>query len=148
MPDIYSAINQDHDSHRRILGRLFETLGDGAERRELYCTLRQEVATGAAAIERTLHARLMTEPASRKAARHADAAHADIAAIFDAMDAVAFSGPEWIAGFRALKAALDRRMDAEENTVFPLAQTLISDREAAALGARYEDLKSERRHAA
>jgi len=148
MPDIYSAIKQDHDSRRRILGRLFETLGDGAERRELYRALNREAAAGAAAIERTLHDRLMSEPAGRKAARHADAAHAKIAAIFDAMDAVAFSGPEWMAGFRALKEALDRQMDAEEKTVFPLAQTLISDREASALGARYEDLKSERRHAA
>lgn len=148
MPDIYSAIKQDHDSHRRILGRLYETLGDSAERRELYSALRQDVAAGAAAIERTLHARLMPEPAGREAARHADAAHAKIAAIFDAMDAVAFSGPEWMAGFRALKEALDRQMDAEEATIFPLAQTLIAPRDESALGARYEDLKSERRHAA
>ena len=52
MPSIYDAIQDDHDTHRKLLDQIADTSGDSEERRKAWKTFYEDVKSHAAAEKR------------------------------------------------------------------------------------------------
>ena len=143
MRDIYTAIREEHDRHRELLKALSETSGDTEERRDLFAKLKEDVTAHANAEEQTFYAALLKEPDSQEKARHSISEHAEAEDIIEELAQMEMSSPGWLTRFKSLREELEHHMDEEEKEVFAKARKILSDKDAARLGARFAERKED-----
>lgn len=139
--NIYERLIKDHNTHRTLLEQLAETSGDSEERRALYSQLKEDVTAHANAEEQSFYAVLIAEQESQEKARHSIHEHQEAEHLFSALDEMEFSSTGWLTKFKSLKEELEHHMKEEEDEVFVLAKTVISDEKADALQQEFDDCK-------
>lgn len=143
MPDIYAAIKEDHNTHRKLLDRLAETSGDSADRQEAWDLFYHDVKSHAAAEEETFYSKLISKTWGQDAARHSVHEHQQLDDLMEELHAMDMSSPGWLAKFRTLKHDYEHHMDEEENEVFTRARQTIPEDEIKGYGERFEARKAE-----
>lgn len=145
MPDIYNAIKDDHDQHRKLLDKLSDTSGDEAERREAWKTFYYEVKSHAAAEEETFYSKLISKTWGQDSARHSVHEHQQIDDLMEEINEMELSSPGWMEKFKQLRHDYEHHINEEEDEVFTRARREIPEDEIHGYGERFEARKAEER---
>ncbi|RVT85863.1 hemerythrin domain-containing protein [Rhodobacteraceae bacterium CCMM004] len=145
MPDIYTAIKQDHDEHRELLDRIAETTGDSDARKEAWRTFYYEVKSHAAAEEETFYSKLISKTWGQDAARHSVHEHQQLDDLMEELNEMDMSHGSWLEKFKTLRHEYEHHIEEEENEVFTRAREVVADSEIEGYGARFLERKEEER---
>ncbi|KNG93894.1 hemerythrin domain-containing protein [Pseudaestuariivita atlantica] len=145
MADIYTAIKNDHDTHRDLMERIAETSGASDARKEAWKEFYEDVKSHAAAEEETFYSKLISKTWGQDAARHSVHEHQQLDDLMEELNEMDMSSPGWLQKFHTLHHEYDHHMEEEENEVFTRAREEISDDEIAGYGDRFEARKKEER---
>ena len=145
MPDIYAAIKEDHDKHRRLLERLAETSGDSQDRKDAWDDFYHDVKSHAAAEEETFYSKLISKTWGQDAARHSVHEHQQLDDLMEELNEMDMSAGAWLTKFKTLKHDYEHHMEEEENEVFTRAKEVIGEEDNMAFGQRFEERKKEER---
>lgn len=143
MSDIYTAIKDDHDTHRRLLDRLIDTSGDSEERQKAWDQFYHDVKSHAAAEEETFYSKLISKTWGQDAARHSVHEHQQLDDLMEELNEMDMSEGAWLTKFKTLKHDYEHHMEEEENEVFSRAREVISEDEIAGYGERFAQRKKE-----
>lgn len=146
MPNIFHAIQADHDRQRNLLARLAETHGDSSARRGQWELLRFELEAHARAEERVLYARLMQSAETREPAAHSVAEHETMRCLVEELDQTDMSSPGWIATFRKLREAVEHHLGEEESSIFDRARELMQPQTLDDLRVAFQRKRAEAEH--
>ena len=145
MPDIYTAIKEDHDKHREMIERIKATQGDSAERRQAWFEFYHEVKSHAAAEEETFYSKLISKTWGQDAARHSVHEHKELDDLMDELNEMDMSSPGWLNKFHTLEHDYLHHIDEEEDEVFGRAKQEIDAAEIEDFGARFLRRKTKER---
>ena len=143
MPDIYEAIKEDHDNHRKLLATLEDTSGDSDTRRKAWQEFYRDVKAHAAAEEETFYSKLISETWGQDAARHSVHEHQQLDDLMEELNETDMSSPGWLAMFKTLKHDYEHHIEEEEDEVFTRARKVVGEEDNDAFGARFEERKKE-----
>ena len=143
MPDIYTAIKDDHDAHRRLLETIADTSGASETRKSAWEEFYNDVKSHAAAEEETFYSKLISKTWGQDAARHSVHEHQQLDDLMEELREMDMSQGAWLNKFKELKHEYEHHMDEEENEVFTRAREVISEDEIAGYGERFLERKSE-----
>ncbi len=145
MPDIYTAIKEDHDKHREMIEAIKNTQGDSPERRKAWSEFYHEVKSHAAAEEETFYSKLISKTWGQDAARHSVHEHKELDDLMDELNEMDMSSPGWLNKFNTLEHDYLHHIDEEEEEVFNRAKQEIDDAEIEDFGTRFLKRKTEER---
>ena len=145
MPSIYDAIQDDHQTHRKLLKQIADTSGDSEERRTAWAAFYEDVKSHAAAEEETFYSKLMNKTWGQDAARHSVHEHQQMDDILEELNEMDMSSPGWLQRFETLKHDYEHHMDEEEEDVFSRAKEVFDAGENEAFGDRFLKRKKEER---
>ena len=143
MPDIYTAIKEDHDAHRRLLETIADTSGASETRKSAWEEFYNDVKSHAAAEEETFYSKLISKTWGQDAARHSVHEHQQLDDLMEELREMDMSQGAWLNKFKELKHEYEHHMEEEENEVFTRAREVISEDEIAGYGERFLARKSE-----
>lgn len=145
MPDIYSAIKSDHETHRRLLAQIADTTGDSDDRRKAWRAFYCDVKSHAAAEEETFYSKLISKTWGQDSARHSVHEHQQIDDLMEELNGTDMSSGAWLQKFKTLRHDYEHHIDEEEDEVFKRAREVISDSEIEGYGSRFEKRKAQER---
>ena len=143
MPSIYDAIQDDHDTHRKLLDQIADTSGDSEERRKAWKTFYEDVKSHAAAEEETFYSKLMNKTWGQDAARHSVHEHQQLDDIMEELNEKDMSSPGWLQRFETLKHDYEHHMEEEEEEVFGRAKEVIDSSHDETYGDRFLKRKAQ-----
>lgn len=141
MKKIYDVLLVDHQHQRNLAEKLVDTSGDSKERARLFKLLKDEARAHANAEEQTLYAALIADERSQPESRHSVTEHQKINKLIDELDTTDRSSPGWLATARDLRHAIEHHLDEEEEDVFKLARSILTDEEAVSLALEFSERK-------
>lgn len=118
---------------------ILSTAGDDRERRDLFEELQAELMAHAAAEEQTFYAELLAD--AREQVQQSVAGNDRVAELAFRLRDLDAEGPQWLAAFTDLKAAVENHLDLEEAELLPRARRLIKRSRAKRLGKCFEQVK-------
>ncbi|MCA8972138.1 MAG: hemerythrin domain-containing protein [Planctomycetes bacterium] len=124
---IYERLIEDHHRQRVLLGRIVDSTGSLESRRRLWQQFRLVALCHADAEEMTLYEQLKASPSGLERARLSMMEHKEAAEAIERLDEMDMANPEWLEKFQSLARVLRHHMKEEEEHVFPLARTIISE---------------------
>jgi hemerythrin-like domain-containing protein len=137
-------LHQDHDKVKSLFEQLEATGEDEESRRErLFSTLFRELDLHAEAEERYFYSRLKNNDDTREIVLESLAEHKTAKRLLAELDAMDKGTPEWTGKCRTLAEEIERHVEVEEQELFPLAQKVIGDEEAAGIAEDIESFKEE-----
>lgn len=139
--NIYQRLIEDHGKQRGMAAGLADTEGASNERQRLFNAFYEELEAHAAAEEQTFYAELIATADGQEKARHSVAEHKTAADLLKELTQTDMSSGAWLQKFKKLKEEVEHHLDEEENEVFPLAMTLISDERAEELAQEFDERK-------
>ncbi|WP_373085490.1 hemerythrin domain-containing protein [Sneathiella sp.] len=139
--NIYDRLIQDHDTQKKLAKQLMETSGDSSERQQLFKQFKTEAVSHANAEEQTFYAALIKRPEGQEQTRHSISEHKEADDLITELTEADMSGSAWIQKFEKLKHDLEHHMKEEEEDVFDLAKSLLSDKEAEELSLQFDKRK-------
>lgn len=145
MPDIYTEIKADHDTHRTLLDKIADTTGDSADRRKWWNEFYHDVKSHAAAEEETFYSKLISKTWGQDAARHSVHEHQQLDDLMEELNGADMASSGWLNKFNTLKHDYEHHMDEEEDEVFTRAKEVIDDNEIEGYGTRFKARKAEER---
>ena len=144
--DVYSAIQRDHQRLRRLFSQLLETPDHAfPARQQLYAQIAQSFKVHTKVEDDTFYAALEPYEAARDLVADAYEDHQRLLELLDEIDSLTADDEEWQELVMELKAEMESHIDAEEIDLFPLAQELLGDEEAQALGQRFQQVNNQAR---
>ncbi len=137
---VFKKLMQEHREVSALMKRVSMS-SEETVRRELYPTIRRELLCHEKAELSAVYPVLSQHSETSEIAEiHArDASELDAA--IQALDALDFSGKEWVPGFEHLFGLVKRHVEEEEGEFFPKAQKALGDEQAEVLESRYEAAK-------
>jgi hemerythrin superfamily protein len=143
--NLYIMLHQDHEKAKNLLEQLEASGEDEEGRRErLFATLFRELESHAEAEERYFYSRLKINDQARGTVLESLGDHKDIKKLLGELDAMDKGTPGWTRKCRTLREEVEAHILAEEEELFPLAQKVIEDEEAAGIAEDIETLKEAR----
>ena len=142
MTTIFERLRNDHDKHRTLLNLCAKTHGDSEGREELFAKVRAELESHANAEERVFYAALMADELTQEKARHSVAEHKTLSDLITALEEMEFSNPNWVRKFDTLVENALHHMDEEEQEVFQLGGTVLSEKQKTAMVAAFDAEKA------
>ncbi|MCB9920235.1 MAG: hemerythrin domain-containing protein [Planctomycetes bacterium] len=136
---IYERLIEDHHRQRVLLGRIVDSAANLESRRRLWQQFRRVALCHADAEEMTLYAQLEANPTGMGRARLSMMEHKEAAEDIERLDEMDMASPEWMEKFQSLERALRHHMKEEEEHVFPLARTIISEIMARDLARSFDE---------
>lgn len=132
--NLYIMLHQDHEKAKSLFEQLASTGEDEEGRRErLFATLFRELELHAEAEERYFYSRLKVSDLARGKIGEALDDHKAMKRALGELDAGDKGTPEWTRKFRALRTEVEAHILSEETELFPIAQKVIEDEEAAGI---------------
>lgn len=144
--NIFEALRTDHDIQRELISRLVATTGDTEERRQIFTSLRTELAAHAGAEERCFYIPLMETDLTQEKARHSVAEHKELDDLVEKLETYDPSGPAWLPAAEELEHRLLHHLEEEEREVFQLAGKALTEEAKLDLATDYRDDIGRRRH--
>ncbi|KUF10202.1 hemerythrin domain-containing protein [Pseudoponticoccus marisrubri] len=145
MPDIYSAIKADHDTHRKLMATIADTSGASETRKRAWAQFYEDVKSHAAAEEETFYSKLISKTWGQDAARHSVHEHQQLDDLMEELNNTDMSSPGWLQKFHTLQHDYDHHMEEEEDEVFARAREVIPEDEIDGYGQRFSDRKDKER---
>ena len=145
MPNIYDAIKDDHEDHRRLLDKIAETSGDSEERRNAWEDFYYDVKSHAAAEEETFYSTLISKTWGQDAARHSVHEHQEMDDLMEELNGMDMSSPAWLTKFKQLKHDYEHHMEEEENEVFTRAREVVDSAKEDEIGSNFLTRKEKER---
>lgn len=140
--NLYLMLHQDHEKARTLFEQLEASGEDEGDRRErLFSTLYHELDLHAEAEERFFYPHLKANEETRELAFESLDDHKGMKRLLSALASMDAGTPEWTAKCRELRAECEAHILKEEQDMFPLAQRVIEDEEAAGIAEDIESFK-------
>ncbi|KAA9008209.1 hemerythrin domain-containing protein [Histidinibacterium aquaticum] len=146
MPDLYTAIRDDHDEHRALLSSIADTWEDPA-RRKAWVRFYTEVKSHTVAEEEALYSRLLAateDSTARETARE----HEALDALMEELNGTEMNSLAWATKFKKLQEDYLHHIEAEEHDIFPRARREIPAGEIGVAGDQFVQRKAEARRLA
>ncbi len=143
MANIYDAIKDDHDHHRKLLEQIADTSGDSTERQSAWKEFYAHVKSHAAAEEETFYSKLISKTWGQDAARHSVHEHQQLDDLMEELREMDMSSPGWLQKFKTLRHDYEHHIEEEEDEVFTRAKEVIPESEIEGYGKRFEARKKE-----
>lgn len=135
---IYDALRESHDIQRKLCTRLTRTRASNpAGRREVFLTLKLELAVHAAAEERFLYAPMLLDDAGLDSVRHALAEHHELDELVAKLGALPPGDADWSEKAKALAHEVRHHLKEEERGFFQVSGKILSDAQKQRLGSQY-----------
>jgi hemerythrin-like domain-containing protein len=142
--DVYSAIQCDHQRLRRLFEQLLETPDHAFPARQQFCAqIAQALKVHTEAENDTFYAALEPYQAARDLVADAHEDHQRLLQLLGEIDSLTADDEEWQELVMELRAEIESHIDAEEIDLFPLARELLGDKEAQALGQRFQQVNNQ-----
>lgn len=135
--NIFEALRQSHDVQRGLADELVQTRGDTPERKALFDSLKQELASHAVAEERHFYIPLMAEDLGVDLSRHAIAEHHEMDEMVEDLEGAEPSSPAWLPLAKKLAHKVHHHLKEEERKFFQMAGKILTDSQKASLGTAY-----------
>jgi len=139
---IFDTLKQDHDKHRKLLGRMAETQGASEEREKLLEDFTIEVKAHAAAEEQALYSTMMRKPETTDETRHSVAEHHEIEEMLNDLAATDMSSSAWMTKFKELRHRYEHHIDEEEEEHFPDFEKHLTDADLAHMRSVFQRRKA------
>lgn len=143
MPDIYTAIKSDHDTHRALMAAIASS--PLQDRGPLWKRFYEDVKSHAAAEEETFYSKLISKTWGQDAARHSVHEHQELDDLMEELNVIDMASELWMRTFEKLKHDYEHHIEEEENEVFDRARETIAAEEIEGFGARFETRKAKER---
>lgn len=140
--DIYDVLTDDHRRTATLLKDLSGTHATAKKTRErLFDQVKHALEAHSRAEERTLYARLKESRETRDQTLESIEEHRIVTNLLNEMAAMDMASAEWDAKLKVLAQNVEHHIDEEENELFEKAREVLSEDDAAELGAQVEELK-------
>ena len=140
---IYDMLKTDHDAVRQLLNELVSTPEGDEFRTDLVEQIRDELIPHARAEEAVFYNSLRTMDEAKDKIRHSYREHMEAESLLRMLQLRDKMDLETKQTAEKLRDALEHHIQEEENTIFPIAQQLLTKDEAEKLGQAFERLKDE-----
>lgn len=143
--NLYIMLHQDHEKVKNLFEQLEAAGEDEEARRErLFAALVRELEQHADAEERYFYSRLKVNDSTREIVLKSLDNHKAVKRLLGELDAMDKGTPAWTRKCRGLRAEVEGHILREEEDLFPLAQKVIGDEEAAGIAEDIETWKEAR----
>lgn len=136
--NIYAALHVSHQLQRSLCRKLLRARADVQKRRELFRSLRIELAAHAAAEERFLYAPILMDDAGLNSSRHALSEHHEIDELVEQLSATVGDSRRWRASAEALSHEVHHHLREEETRFFQVSGKILTRTQKKRLGTRYQ----------
>jgi hemerythrin superfamily protein len=138
-------LHQDHVKARSLFDQLEASREEETELRErLFSSLDRELGLHSEAEEHFLYDRLKINDRARDRTLESLEDHQGMKRLLAELGAMDPGTPEWTGKLRILRAGCEAHILREERDLFPLAQRVLGDEEAAGIAEDIESYKEER----
>jgi hemerythrin-like domain-containing protein len=137
-------LHQDHEKVKGLFEQL-EATGEDQERRreQLFSSLYLELDVHSQAEEKFFYSQLKGEDETRELTLESLDEHKLVKRLLDELDSMDKGSPEWTAKCRTLRENVQQHVEMEERELFPVAQKVLDDEEAAGIAEDIESYKEE-----
>lgn len=137
--DIFEALLQSHQKQRALCAKLLASIGEPAQRQQVFEELRAEMAAHETAEERMFYVPLIQHDETVDAARHGIAEHHDMDEMVEDLEECEAGSAEWLETVGKLVHKIEHHLKEEEEKFFPQAREVLSRTEQKELGQPYKD---------
>jgi hemerythrin-like domain-containing protein len=142
--DIFQILTKNHEAIKTLLAELVSLSETDVSRRdELLAQIQEAFVPHARVKEAVFYNMLRLLDVSKKFILHGYAEHAEALGLLQSLRTVIRYEASWKRTAEKLNKSVRQHIEAEENKLFPAAQTVLTLDEALAMAAAYEKLKSE-----
>lgn len=141
---LYESLHRDHEKIKSLFEQL-EAAGDGQENRReaLFSSLYRELDIHTQAEEKYFYSRLRGEADTRELTLESLDDHKLARRLLGELDSMDKGTPEWTFKCRTLRDTVEGHVEMEEEQMFPMAQRILDDEEAAGIAEDIESYKDE-----
>jgi hemerythrin superfamily protein len=141
---LYELLHRDHEKVKSLFEQL-EAAGDDQERlREaLFSNLYRELDIHTQAEEKYFYSRLRGEADTREMTMESMDDHKLAKRLLGELDSMDKGTPEWLFKCRTLRDTVEGHVEMEEQQMFPMAQRILDDEEAAGIAEDIESFREE-----
>jgi hemerythrin superfamily protein len=142
--NLYEMLHRDHEKVKSLFDQL-EAAGeeDGNRLEQLFAMLYRELDIHSQAEEKFFYSQLRSEEGTRELTMESLDEHKLVKRLLQEMDAMDKGSPEWTAKCRTLRENVEQHVEMEETELFPQAQKVLEDEEAAGIAEDIESFKEE-----
>jgi hemerythrin superfamily protein len=137
--NIFEALRRSHVTQRMLADQLLETAAPSRERLSLFKQLKTELAAHSAAEERCFYVPLIAHDRTQEPSRHGIAEHHAIDKLVEALEEMEAVSPNWILKARELHHKVCHHLAEEEQGIFQLAASVLTEEEKESLARDYEE---------
>jgi hypothetical protein len=137
--NIFESLRRSHLTQRRLADQLMETRPHSRERETLFKQLKTELAAHAGAEERCFYVPLIGHDETQEPSRHGIAEHHEMDELIEALQALEWASPQWIAKAGELHHKIMHHLKDEEEGIFQQAALVLSEEEKESLAQDYEE---------
>lgn len=134
---IYDALRESHERQRSLCRQLLRTPPHGERRRDVFKTLRVELAAHAAAEERYLYIPIMMDDAGLDPSRHALHEHHQMDELVEDLRKGHLFDRGWLAIAKKLSEKVHHHLREEEKKFFQASGKLLGERRKISLARSY-----------
>ena len=145
--NIFEALRADHEIQRELIKKLVDTSGDTEHRKNLFESLKKELAIHADAEERHFYIPLIESDLTQEKARHSIAEHHEMDELVEKLEETDMSSSAWLTYMKKLAHKVEHHLDEEEQEVFQMAGKALTQKEKDNLADTYKKEMSESRSA-
>ncbi len=145
--NIFEALREDHEIQRELIKKLVDTSGDTEHRKNLFESLKKELAIHADAEERHFYVPLIDADLTQEKARHSIAEHHEMDELVEQLEETDMSSSAWLTTMKELAHKVEHHLDEEEQEVFQMAGKALTEKEKSHLADTYKKEMSESRGA-
>lgn len=146
--NLYIMLHEDHEKLKSLLEQLEETGETGeaevGRRERLFAALFRELDAHTEAETRYFYSRLKPNDLARAMVVESLDDHKDMQRILGELEAMDKGAPEWTRKCRSLREEVEGHILREEQDLFPVAQKVIEEEEAAGIAEDMEAWKEQR----
>lgn len=141
---LYELLHRDHEMAKSLFDQLEATGEDQERRREtLFSNLYRELDIHTQAEEKYFYSRLRGEADTRELTAESLDDHKLAKRLLGELDSMDKGTPEWRFKCRTLRDTVEGHVEMEEQQMFPMAQRILDDEEAAGIAEDIESFKEE-----
>lgn len=138
---IFARLKQDHDKHRELLDRIFDSHDEDERREALFTELTRELKSHAAAEEQALYSTMLRKPETTDETRHSVAEHHEIDEMLNDLAATQMSSGDWMSQFKTLDHRYRHHIEEEEDEHFPDFEKYLTEEDEAYMESVFERRK-------
>jgi type I site-specific restriction endonuclease len=136
--NIFEALRVSHQTQRELSARLLASLGDDAQRQQIFVDLKRELAAHETAEERCFYVPLFEHDVTVDAARHGIAEHHEMDEMVESLEEMEPGSAQWRDCVRQLCEKIEHHLSEEEHKFFQEAGKVLTEAQKTALAREYE----------